>query len=166
MRQIDRQRKAKGFLRQASTGKHVSLERAGENRGSSLGRDRHASLQSVAVRKRDSFARLRGESKPMTIPVYEGKMPSLTTDQLIEVDRAMMQDMRIELIQMMENAGALPKAGLLAPEAQALVGELYLANIGVPHFSIPSQLCHCTLGRCSPSVRFCALTRPILSVAS
>jgi len=86
----------------------------------------------VAVRKRDSFARLRGESKPMTIPVYEGKMPSLTTDQVIEVDRAMMQDMRIELIQMMENAGALPKAGLLAPEAQALVGELYLANIGVP----------------------------------
>src|SRR6266852_5623464 len=45
------------------------------------------------------------ERKPMTIPVYEGEVPSLTTEQMIEVDRAMMQDMRIELIQMMENAG-------------------------------------------------------------
>ncbi len=41
----------------------------------------------------------------MTIPVYEGEAPSLTTEQMIEVDRAMMQEMRIELIQMMENAG-------------------------------------------------------------
>ena len=41
----------------------------------------------------------------MTIPVYEGEVPSLTTGQMIEVDRAMMQDIRIELIQMMENAG-------------------------------------------------------------
>ena len=41
----------------------------------------------------------------MTIPIYEGEVPSLTTEQMIEVDRAMMQDMRIELIQMMENAG-------------------------------------------------------------
>src|SRR6266852_4502645 len=45
------------------------------------------------------------ERKPMTIPIYKGEMPSLTTEQMIEVDRAMMQDMRIELIQMMENAG-------------------------------------------------------------
>ncbi|GAC1350963.1 MAG: hypothetical protein NVSMB27_38520 [Ktedonobacteraceae bacterium] len=29
----------------------------------------------------------------------------MTTEQTIEVDRAMMQDMRIELIQMMEYAG-------------------------------------------------------------
>jgi NAD(P)H-hydrate repair Nnr-like enzyme with NAD(P)H-hydrate epimerase domain len=29
----------------------------------------------------------------------------VTTEQMIEVDRAMMQDFRIELIQMMENAG-------------------------------------------------------------
>ncbi len=41
----------------------------------------------------------------MTIPIYESEVPSLTTGQMIEVDRAMMQDMRIELIQMMENAG-------------------------------------------------------------
>jgi NAD(P)H-hydrate epimerase len=41
----------------------------------------------------------------MTIPIYEGEVPSLTTEQMIEVDRAMMQDMHIELIQMMENAG-------------------------------------------------------------
>lgn len=41
----------------------------------------------------------------MTIPIYGGGVPSLTTEQMIEVDRAMMQDMHIELIQMMENAG-------------------------------------------------------------
>lgn len=41
----------------------------------------------------------------MTIPIYEGEVPSLTTEQMIEVDRAMLQDMHIELIQMMENAG-------------------------------------------------------------
>ena len=41
----------------------------------------------------------------MTIPVYEGEVPSLTTEQMIDVDRAMMQEMCIELIQMMENAG-------------------------------------------------------------
>jgi NAD(P)H-hydrate epimerase len=41
----------------------------------------------------------------MTIPIYEGEVPSLTTEQMIEVDRAMMQDLHIELIQMMENAG-------------------------------------------------------------
>lgn len=32
-------------------------------------------------------------------------VPYLTTEQMIEVDRAMMEDFRIELIQMMENAG-------------------------------------------------------------
>jgi NAD(P)H-hydrate epimerase len=32
-------------------------------------------------------------------------VPYLTTEQMIEVDRAMMEDLRIELIQMMENAG-------------------------------------------------------------
>ena len=32
-------------------------------------------------------------------------MPYLTTEQMVEVDRAMIEDSRIELIQMMENAG-------------------------------------------------------------
>ena len=41
----------------------------------------------------------------MTIPRYEGTVPTLTTEQMIEVDRAMMEDYRIELTQMMENAG-------------------------------------------------------------
>jgi NAD(P)H-hydrate epimerase len=35
----------------------------------------------------------------------EHDVPYLTTDQMVEVDRAMMEDLRIELIQMMENAG-------------------------------------------------------------
>ncbi len=41
----------------------------------------------------------------MTIPIYTSNVPYVTTEQMIEVDRAMMQDYRIELIQMMENAG-------------------------------------------------------------
>ena len=38
-------------------------------------------------------------------PIYAGAVPYLTTEQMIEVDRAMIEDYRIELIQMMENAG-------------------------------------------------------------
>ncbi len=41
----------------------------------------------------------------MTIPVHTGELPYLTTSQMIEVDRAMMEDFRIDLIRMMENAG-------------------------------------------------------------
>ncbi len=41
----------------------------------------------------------------MTIPGYTGAVPYLTTEQMIEVDRAMIEDYKIELIQMMENAG-------------------------------------------------------------
>src|SRR5258708_26935633 len=40
-----------------------------------------------------------------TIPMYMGTIPYVTTEQMIEVDRAMMEDVHIELIQMMENAG-------------------------------------------------------------
>ena len=41
----------------------------------------------------------------MTIPIYTGPIPYLTTQQMVEVDRAMIEDFHIELIQMMENAG-------------------------------------------------------------
>jgi len=41
----------------------------------------------------------------MNIPLYNGEIPYLSTEQMIEVDRAMIEDYRIELIQMMENAG-------------------------------------------------------------
>ncbi|MEM7030702.1 MAG: NAD(P)H-hydrate epimerase [Chloroflexota bacterium] len=41
----------------------------------------------------------------MKIPMYEGPIPYISTDQMIEVDRAMMEDYQISLIQMMENAG-------------------------------------------------------------
>ncbi|GAB4407407.1 MAG: NAD(P)H-hydrate epimerase [Anaerolineae bacterium] len=41
----------------------------------------------------------------MSIPIYAGEVPYLTTAQMIEVDRAMIEDYKIELIQMMENAG-------------------------------------------------------------
>lgn len=41
----------------------------------------------------------------MTIPQYLHTIPFLTTEQMIEVDRAMIHDFKIELIQMMENAG-------------------------------------------------------------
>jgi NAD(P)H-hydrate epimerase len=39
------------------------------------------------------------------IPFCDEPVPALTTTQMIEVDRAMMEDYRIDLIQMMENAG-------------------------------------------------------------
>jgi NAD(P)H-hydrate epimerase len=41
----------------------------------------------------------------MDIPFYSGEIPYLTTDQMVEVDRAMIETYEIELIQMMENAG-------------------------------------------------------------
>lgn len=41
----------------------------------------------------------------MSIPTYPDAIPWLTTAQMIEVDRAMIEDYAIELIQMMENAG-------------------------------------------------------------
>jgi NAD(P)H-hydrate epimerase len=44
-------------------------------------------------------------AKIMTIPVFTGDIPYLNTSQMIEVDRAMMEDFRIDLIRMMENAG-------------------------------------------------------------
>lgn len=39
------------------------------------------------------------------IPKFKGDIPYLTTKQMIEVDRAMIEDYGIELMQMMENAG-------------------------------------------------------------
>lgn len=41
----------------------------------------------------------------MQIPMLDQPVPFLDTEQMIEVDRAMMEDYRIDLIQMMENAG-------------------------------------------------------------
>lgn len=41
----------------------------------------------------------------MNIPSYTEEIPYLTTEQMIEVDRAMMEDYRIDLVRMMENAG-------------------------------------------------------------
>src|SRR5918994_1194714 len=46
------------------------------------------------------------EASPMTeAPIYRGEIPYVTTEQMIEVDRAMIEDFGIELVQMMENAG-------------------------------------------------------------
>ncbi len=43
---------------------------------------------------------------PTVIPVMKASdVPHLTTEQMIEVDRAMMDDYRIDLVRMMENAG-------------------------------------------------------------
>lgn len=41
----------------------------------------------------------------MKIPLYEGPLPTITTEQMIEVDRLMMEEYQISLVQMMENAG-------------------------------------------------------------
>jgi NAD(P)H-hydrate epimerase len=40
----------------------------------------------------------------MTFPT-RGDVPTITTDQMVEVDRAMIEDYHIDLIQMLENAG-------------------------------------------------------------
>lgn len=39
------------------------------------------------------------------LELFSGEVPYLTTDQMREVDRAMMEDLKIGLVQMMENAG-------------------------------------------------------------
>ncbi len=41
----------------------------------------------------------------MNIPGSQDELPFLSTEQMVEVDRAMIDDFRIELLQMMENAG-------------------------------------------------------------
>ena len=41
----------------------------------------------------------------MSIPKQTGSVPALTTAQMVEVDRLMIEDYHIQLIQMMENAG-------------------------------------------------------------
>ncbi|MFV2072001.1 MAG: NAD(P)H-hydrate epimerase [Thermoanaerobaculales bacterium] len=41
----------------------------------------------------------------MSIPSIEIPVPWLTTEQMVEIDRAMIEDFNIELVQMMENAG-------------------------------------------------------------
>ena len=102
----------------------------------------------------------------MKIPMIDVPVPWVNSKQMVEVDRAMIEDYHIELIQMMENAGrnlahlsrklfldgdprgktvydpairaaatmtlALPKEGLRADCVADHVGELYLADIGVP----------------------------------
>ncbi|MEM6376663.1 MAG: NAD(P)H-hydrate epimerase [Bacteroidota bacterium] len=40
-----------------------------------------------------------------TIETYSGKIPVLSTEEMIEVDRLMIEEYGIVLIQMMENAG-------------------------------------------------------------
>ncbi len=47
----------------------------------------------------------RGEENAVTFPTYRGEVPYLTTEQMVEVDRVMIEDFGVELIQMMENAG-------------------------------------------------------------
>ena len=41
----------------------------------------------------------------MSFPFYRGELPYLSVEQMREVDRAMVEDFGIELLQMMENAG-------------------------------------------------------------
>jgi NAD(P)H-hydrate epimerase len=41
----------------------------------------------------------------MNLPMYDRDVAYLTAEQMVEVDRAMMQDYGIDLVQMMENAG-------------------------------------------------------------
>jgi len=60
----------------------------------------------------------------VTTPVIfnDQVVPGLSTMQMIEVDRAMIQDFRIELIQMMENAAMAGE--LLLPRGGCTTGAL------------------------------------------
>ncbi len=97
-------------------------------------------------------------------------VPFLTTAQMIEVDRAMMEDYRIELIQMMENAGrnlahlalastsgrSLPRTtsfGFARQPRHSSIGaslmpappieclDLHQSKISIPMLSLPRHLC-------------------------
>lgn len=93
----------------------------------------------------------------MKILTLETDVPYVDAEQMMEVDRAMIEDYRIDLTQMMENAGrclailardcflhGMPAHqrvtvmagqggnGGGAPGVEAYVGELYLADISVP----------------------------------
>ncbi len=61
----------------------------------------------------------------MPFPSYTAKLPALSTKEMIEVDRAMIEDYHIELIQMMENAGRnlaiLAKERFVALELKQIV---------------------------------------------
>ncbi|MEO1058568.1 MAG: NAD(P)H-hydrate epimerase [Actinomycetota bacterium] len=81
----------------------------------------------------------------MSFPLINTDIPYLTTEQMVEVDRLMIEQYRIELIQMMENAGrALAEiVALGGPSSVAvlvgkggnggggLVAARHLANIGL-----------------------------------
>ncbi len=45
------------------------------------------------------------DSERERVPSISGEVPYLTTAEMVEVDRAMVEDFHIELVQMMENAG-------------------------------------------------------------
>jgi hypothetical protein len=51
------------------------------------------------------FIRSDKKDRAMSFPLYSDPIPALTTAQMIEVDRAMIEEYHIDLIQMMENAG-------------------------------------------------------------
>lgn len=61
----------------------------------------------------------------MSFPSYKADLPALSTKQMIEIDRAMIEDYHIELIQMMENTGRnlaiLAKKRFKALEAKQVV---------------------------------------------
>ena len=74
----------------------------------------------------------------MNIPTYHGELPYLTTAQMVEVDRAMMEDYRIELIQMMENAGR-SRAHDVAPDLPCVAPGSPIMRSFLQLNSIPQQ---------------------------
>ena len=68
-------------------------------------------LRRVLARRKTTIAVARGGEEPWRAPGHTMTMinsrgiPALTADQMREVDRIMVEDLHIELVQMMENAG-------------------------------------------------------------
>lgn len=57
------------------------------------------------IKKRQKKTKKRNKLKQQAIPRFSKKITVLTTEQMIEVDKLMIEEYKIELIQMMENAG-------------------------------------------------------------
>ena len=58
------------------------------------------------MEKKDNIQEIKVKKvKRSSVPKYSKEIPHLTTEQMIEVDRLMIEKYKIELIQMMENAG-------------------------------------------------------------
>jgi hypothetical protein len=84
-------------------------------------------------------------------PIYRGEIPYLSTEQMIEVDRTMIEDFGIELVQMMENAG---RALAHLARARFLAGDSIDRHVTImPVRGATAVVRWCVPGGCTAGVR-------------